>query len=104
MNNIRFKNELNEGGDLSISRNGTDYMIVDKPTVGSEKQIKWAHIIKGNMISCLYGWMEDPMYKKCENRLMAAVNKLNKFDDSKTLIDNRDMSRKEIVKWIEGVA
>ena len=73
-------------------------------TTGSEKQIKWADDIKGYTISGLHGWLSQPDMVNCKNRLMAVINGLNEIVDSKTIIDHRDLSNKDIVRWIEGLS
>ncbi len=89
---------------MMVGRKDDNEVIVNEITVGSEKQIDWANIIKCNLIVTLLGWLDQPGMSAHADRFNAVISGLNEINDAQTLIDNRDMSNKEVIKWIEGIA
>ena len=87
---------------MTVGRKDDNEVIVNEVTVGSKKQIDWANIIKCNLIVTLLGWLDQPGMSVHADRFNAVISGLNEINDAQTLIDNRDMSNKEVIKWIEG--
>ena len=57
---------------------------------GTEKQIKWAEDIKKEMINKINIRIERETSEKFKKRHMKAIEILNKIDDAKFFIDNRE--------------